>query len=179
MSGPVNLHATTIALWRGGAWRGVMLRGPSGSGKSGLALRACEAGWRLVADDRTLAWASGGRLFCAAPARLAGLVEARGVGVAPTATLPRAEAFLVVDLLEGPEGVERMPDPETVEVAGIRLPLVRLWAHDAAATAKLALALSIARACGSAALGGAGQQAYQAPRADESEPGAGADGGLL
>ena len=148
MSGPLNLHATTIALWCAGAWRGVLLRGPSGTGKSGLALKAREAGWRLVADDRTVAWASGGRLFCAAPAPLEGLVEARGVG----------------DLTDGPEGVERMPEPQTVELAGVRLPLVRLWAHDAAATAKLALAVSLCPACNSAALGGAGYQAYQAPR---------------
>ena len=156
MSGPLNLHATTIALWCAGAWRGVLLRGPSGTGKSGLALKAREAGWRLVADDRTVAWASGGRLFCAAPAPLEGLVEARGVGIAPVAVLPRAEAVLVVDLTDGPEGVERMPEPQTVELAGVRLPLVRLWAHDAAATAKLALAVSLCPACNSAALGGAG-----------------------
>jgi serine kinase of HPr protein (carbohydrate metabolism regulator) len=156
LNGPLNLHATTVALWWAGAWRGVLLRGPSGAGKSGLALKAREAGWRLVADDRTVAWASGGRLFCAAPAPLEGLVEARGVGIAPVATLPRAQAFLVVDLADGPEDVERLPEPQTVELAGVRLPLVRLWAHDAAATAKLALAVSLCPACNSAALGGAG-----------------------
>jgi serine kinase of HPr protein (carbohydrate metabolism regulator) len=156
VSDPLNLHATTIALWRGGAWRGVLLRGRSGAGKSGLALNACEAGWRLVADDRTVAWASGGRLYCQAAAPLRGLVEARGIGIAPAPTLPRVQAFLVGDLADGPDDVERMPEPAWVTLAGVRLPLVRLWAHDAAATSKLALAVSLTGVCGPDALGCAG-----------------------
>jgi HPr kinase/phosphorylase len=43
------LHATTVAI--GG--RGVLILGPSGSGKSGLALELMAMGAGLVADDRT------------------------------------------------------------------------------------------------------------------------------
>ena len=59
----------------------MLIEGPSGSGKSDLALRAIEIGFRLVADDRTLVWASGGALYGRAPAPLGGLIEVRGVGV--------------------------------------------------------------------------------------------------
>ena len=47
-------HAGLLARWTGGHWRGVLIEGESGSGKSDLALRALDDGWSLVADDRTL-----------------------------------------------------------------------------------------------------------------------------
>ena len=56
------VHASVIAKWRAGRWLGVLLYGDSGSGKSDLALRALQAGWRLVADDYALAWRSGDSL---------------------------------------------------------------------------------------------------------------------
>lgn len=134
------LHASVIALWRGGAWRGVLLLGPSGAGKSSLALSAADRGWRLVADDRAVVWSSGGRLFARPPEALVGLVEARGVGVVPFPILPRVELALAAELVETPEAVERSPEPESLTVCGASLPLVRLWAHEASAPAKLALA---------------------------------------
>ncbi len=49
------LHAGLVALRLEGVWRGALIAGPSGVGKSDLALRAIEAGFRLVADDRAAA----------------------------------------------------------------------------------------------------------------------------
>ena len=66
-------HAGLIALYGGGLWRGVLIEGRSGSGKSDLALRCLSLGFRLVADDRTRLWVSEGRLFGAAPEPIAGL----------------------------------------------------------------------------------------------------------
>lgn len=136
------LHATAIAQWTGGAWRGVLLRGPSGAGKSGLALRMALQGWRLVADDRVIVFASAGRLFGRAPTTLSGLVEARGLGVLPFPTLDLAEISLVVDLAET---VERMPEPGAETLAGVVLPLIALRAGEPEAPAKLTLAMACAR----------------------------------
>ena len=73
------VHATCVALrLRAGTWRAVLLRGPSGAGKSDLALRLIETGWRLVADDQTELSRQGKQLIATAPARIAGLIEARG-----------------------------------------------------------------------------------------------------
>ena len=41
------VHATCVVV----EGVGLLLRGPSGSGKSDLALRLIELGWRLVADE--------------------------------------------------------------------------------------------------------------------------------
>ena len=134
------LHATTIALRREGVWRGVLLQGPSGAGKSDLALRAMASGWRLVADDRTLVWTSAGRLFGRAHPRLAGLIEARGLGILAAPALDFAEIALVASC-DGQAEMERLPDRETVDMLGIRLPRVRIAAVHASAPAKLSLAL--------------------------------------
>ncbi len=134
------LHATTIACRGSGQWRGVMIQGPSGAGKSDLALRAMAAGWRLVADDRTLVWRSGEGVYARAPAVLQGLVEARGLGVLPVGVRQMAHISLVVFCAPHPSAIERMPVEETVNVLGATLPCVRLFALEASSLAKLTLA---------------------------------------
>jgi hypothetical protein len=96
------VHATVIAKWRNGLWRGVLLFGASGAGKSDLALRALQAGWRLVADDYALAWRSGGSLWARAPETIVDRIEARGLGVVPEPTLGLAQAVLAVKCEPGP-----------------------------------------------------------------------------
>ncbi len=144
------LHAGLIALRQQGAWRGVLLRGEAGSGKSDLMLRAIAWGFRLVADDRTVVWSSGGRVYGRAPDRLSGLIELRGVGIVPEPALPLAEVALTVHC-DATGGPERMPDAEWDGVAGVRVPLLRLQPLEASAPAKLGRALNrLGRGRGSA-----------------------------
>jgi serine kinase of HPr protein (carbohydrate metabolism regulator) len=137
----VILHATLVARRQGGRWWGVLLRGASGSGKSDLALRALDAGWRLVADDRVRLWTSGEALYGRAPSTLAGLLEVRGVGVLPEPTLPFAAVRLCADAEDPPE---RLPPSERVEVEGIALPRLGLQFREASAPTKLGCALDAA-----------------------------------
>jgi serine kinase of HPr protein (carbohydrate metabolism regulator) len=130
------LHGGLIALRREGRWAGVLIEGASGLGKSDLALRALEAGYRLVADDRVVVWASGGKLYGRAPKTLAGLIEARGVGVLRTDSLPLCEIVLVVEGVAASE-VERTPEPRTTLRAGIALPALALWPLEPTAPAKI------------------------------------------
>jgi serine kinase of HPr protein (carbohydrate metabolism regulator) len=134
-------HAGLLARQIAGDWLGVLIEGPSGSGKSDLALRALDAGWSLVADDRTLLWASGGRLFGRAPDALAGLIEARGLGVLPEPRRPFAEVRLIVHCVPA-ETVQRLPEEATETLSGIVLPRVRLDALEGSAAAKLGRALT-------------------------------------
>ncbi|MCF8503640.1 MAG: HPr kinase/phosphorylase [Caulobacter sp.] len=130
-------HAGLVALSLGGAWRGVLIEGPSGSGKSDLALRALGEGFRLVADDRVIVWSSGGRLWGRAPDALSGLLESRGVGVLPQAAIPFCRIDLAIRCEASPEAVARCPAGETLDLAGQTLPLRPLWPFDPAAPAKL------------------------------------------
>jgi HPr kinase/phosphorylase len=119
------VHASAVLVGR----HAVLIRGPSGSGKSRLALALIEAAGsglvrfaRLVADDRTDVTASHGRLVLRPPPALAGLIEVRGTGVRRVAFEPVAVAGLVVDLAAA--DADRMPEPsaQTVEIEGVRLP---------------------------------------------------------
>ena len=141
MALPPTLHATVVARFARGRWRAALVRGPSGAGKSDLALRALAAGWRLVADDRAVVWASDGRLFARAPETLAGLIEARGQGVASVPALPMAEVVLIVDLAPEPSGLERIPQPAWETLEGVRVRRIDLFGAEISAPAKMALAL--------------------------------------
>lgn len=125
------IHATTVAVRRGGTWKGVMILGPSGAGKSDLALRLIGRGWRLVSDDYTQVWGSGGGLYATAPAAIAGRIEARGVGIVSVRTRLTARIVLAVACL--PEAVERLPEPQSRRFCGIDLPLLALDPRPASA----------------------------------------------
>ena len=138
-----RIHATCVALRIGRHWRGLLLRGPSGAGKSDLALRLIEAGGRLVADDQTELVRKGTSVMATAPGRIAGLIEARGVGVAKLGRdqiVSQASLVLLVDLAS-PERIERLPEPQRESLLGIDLPVLLLAPFEASATAKLRLAL--------------------------------------
>jgi serine kinase of HPr protein (carbohydrate metabolism regulator) len=123
---------------------GVLLRGPPGSGKSDLALRLIDGGARLVADDGVELRRHGAdviaRLPPAAPDSLRGRIEARGLGIAPVPSIAESRLDLVIDLV-APEAVERLPEPETANLLGIELPLLRLAALEPSAPAKVRLAV--------------------------------------
>ena len=130
------VHATTVALFRSGiGWIGVMLTGPSGAGKSDLALRLIARGWRLVADDYTHVFASGGHLYGVAPTTIAGRIEARGVGILHQPTLAQARLRLVVGLTT--DAIERLPEADFQTLRGIDLPRVRLRGFEASAVEKV------------------------------------------
>lgn len=132
-------HATCVDI--DGA--GVLLRGPSGSGKSDLALRLIDDGARLVADDRAELTLVGGQVIASAPPVLKGRIEVRGLGIIAVDALAETPLKLVVDLV-APTAVERLPEPATADVIGIRLPVVRLAPFEASAPAKVRAALKAA-----------------------------------
>lgn len=139
-----SVHATCVAV----DGVGVMLRGPSGSGKSDLALRLIDGGALLVADDRVRLLpgdgVGAGRLIARAPNAIAGLLEIRGLGPVPAPSVASAPVGLVVDLKPGGQ-IERLPDPAFCSYLGFRLPLLALDPLRASAPAALRLAVAALR----------------------------------
>lgn len=130
-------HAGLIAQRHQGVWRGALIEGPSGVGKSDLTLRALEAGFRLVADDRTVVFVAGGRLYGKAPDTLAGLIEVRGLGVIANAALPFCEIAVVIRCVERPDAIERLPEPRFERIEGVSIPMFDLWPREPAAPLKI------------------------------------------
>jgi serine kinase of HPr protein (carbohydrate metabolism regulator) len=148
----INIHASCIVLADAGRPfaapenAGILLLGESGKGKSDLALRLIERGARLVADDRVEIFTRDNTLFARAPKSLAGLIEARGLGIVALPFATEARVALAVEMIE--EGyVPRMPQPEKYLTPpelllneDERPPLIWLSPFEASAPAKILLA---------------------------------------
>jgi len=126
--------------------RAVLIRGPSGSGKSRLALDLIDAARtgsllfaRLVADDRVHLDNADGRLLVRPAEALAGLIEVRGVGLLRMAYEASAVVGLVVDLAT--TAAARLPDQESLmtEIGGIELPRLAVASGIGALSGVLAL----------------------------------------
>ena len=130
-----TVHASSVAM----DGRAVLITGPSGSGKSDLALRLLDRGFTLVSDDQTIVRREGGRLIASAPPNIAGKLEIRGVGIVEMETVNNTPVALVVQLTSE---IERLPDERRERpVLGVNLPLVSVDALTASAASKVALAL--------------------------------------
>jgi serine kinase of HPr protein (carbohydrate metabolism regulator) len=128
-------HASTVAI----DGRAVLITGPSGSGKSDLALRLLDRGFTLVSDDQTIVRREGNRLIANAPPNIAGKLEIRGVGIVDMEAIKDVPIALVVQLTSE---IERLPDERRERpVLGVNLPLVSIDALTASAASKVALAL--------------------------------------
>jgi len=142
-----SIHASCVALRQGWFARtglvanGVLLLGPSGSGKSDLALRLVNRGAWLVADDRVLLIEKSGRLQACSPDNLRGMIEARGVGVVPCRSQSRCKIALAVNLRPGGD-IERLPDPvEQFLHGGVHVPMIDIDPFHASAPAKIETAV--------------------------------------
>jgi serine kinase of HPr protein (carbohydrate metabolism regulator) len=130
-----TLHASTVAK----DGRAVLITGPSGSGKSDLALRLLDRGFTLVSDDQTIVKKDGERLVASAPPTIAGKLEVRGLGIIEMERTDNVPVALIVELTSD---IQRMPDDSRERpVLGIRLPFVTIDAMTASAPSKVALAL--------------------------------------
>jgi serine kinase of HPr protein (carbohydrate metabolism regulator) len=143
-----TIHASAVLV---GA-KAVLIRGPSGSGKSRLVLallQAAQAGRlrfaRLIADDRAHVEAVNGRLLVRPAPALSGLLEMRGSGIHHVEAEPIAAIGWVVDLAA--EDAARLPEKQATEtvIEGIRLPRLAVAAGQEALPLLLGLLHTLPR----------------------------------
>ena len=122
-----SIHASAVKVGD----RAVLIRGPSGSGKSRLAFDLILAGRSgqlppaiLVGDDRVCLDTGGGELWVRPARELAGLIEVRGLGIRHCDFVERASVGLVVDLAAA--DAARLPSCESLQTAisGVQLPRI-------------------------------------------------------
>ena len=130
-----TIHASTVST----DGRAVLISGPSGSGKSDLALRLLDRGFTLVSDDQTIVRREGDRLVSSAPPTIKGKLEIRGIGIVDMDTVADVPVALSVELTSE---IVRLPDDRRERpVLGVNLPLISVDAQTASAASKVALAL--------------------------------------
>lgn len=140
------VHATCVALpdpADPAGWAGVLIRGPSGVGKSDLAVRLIDAGARLVADDRVELVRDGTGVRARPPSPIAGLLELRGVGVVQVREIEEAWLRLVIDPA-GPDD-ERVPEPALETLEGVAVAKARTDYAAASAAARVRMILAATR----------------------------------
>src|SRR5882724_3288811 len=122
-----SIHASAVLV----GTRAILIRGPSGSGKSHLAFDLIVAGstgqipsTTLVGDDRIhLARKDNVIVVRPAPA-LAGLIEIRGLGIRRCDFVDEAPVGMVVDLAA--DDAERVPSETALQISieGIKIPRI-------------------------------------------------------
>ena len=120
-----TVHASAVALEE----CGLLIIGPSGSGKSSLAIEMIAMGAELIADDVVVLSARDGAIYAEAPPGARGLIETRNVGILPC------------PMHEGAVKVALVVDLETEETN--RLPFVEWHEHGGGKARKLRKAPSL------------------------------------
>ena len=135
-----TLHATSVAI----DGQVVLIEGPSGSGKSDLALRLIDRGAILVSDDISLVARVDGVLQVRAPDIIRARMEVRGIGIVELPQTAVAPLALVVRLAEI---VPRMPERRQRRIAGVDVREVVIDPRPASAPILVELALRQPDAC--------------------------------
>lgn len=115
--GGVQFHGSSVAI----DGKGLLIVGPSGVGKSQLALTLMSLGAVLVADDVTWVYAEPD-LILTGPPTIAGQIEARGIGVLAAPPPIRTKVHAILDL--GTAEANRLPPLRSIKILGHDVPLL-------------------------------------------------------
>ena len=145
-----RLHATAVDI----AGKGVLLCGPSGGGKSDLALRLVDRGASFIADDQIELTLRRRGIHAAAVSSMRGYLEVRGLGLTSLPVMGGTFVALIVDLVP-PEDVPRLPQASSRLLLGKKIPLLKLNAFELSTPIKIELAAKDISRIGGTGPGGA------------------------
>jgi HPr kinase/phosphorylase len=129
------VHGTAIALED----KGVLLIGPSGSGKSDLALRLIDSGATLISDDQIICERRNDEIFLFPHKKINGLIEVRGVGIIKVPYIENVKLKMIVQLIN--EQPERIPVKEEKNFLNLKIKFIKIIGKEASSTAKVKIKL--------------------------------------
>ena len=119
---------------------GILIRGPSGSGKSDLALRLIDDGADLIADDQVAIRALEQKLYLSPLDNTPGLIEVRGIGVMKIKYVRDIKLCLVIDLDPSDE-IQRIPEIKEELIKSIPVPVINMDAFEHSVLVKIKIIL--------------------------------------
>jgi HPr kinase/phosphorylase len=133
----------TAVAWRG---EGILILGPSGSGKSDLTLRLIDSGALLIADDLVEMKRDDGELLLSfppeGPAELKGKMVVKGLGIMSVAVAPAESPLTLVVQATPVEKIELIPESLQSEWLGLPVTTIGIHLLEPSAPAKVRLALA-------------------------------------
>lgn len=134
----ITMHASAVAL----EGRAILLRGPSGHGKSDLALRLMDEGADLISDDYVELSVENDHIIARPPETIRGMMEVRGLGLMTVPFVEKAPLVLAFNLMPSAQ-VDRFPMHRcNLFIDGSPVPLLNIDGMAASSPAKIRLALS-------------------------------------
>jgi serine kinase of HPr protein (carbohydrate metabolism regulator) len=127
------LHTNAVSL----EGSGLLITGPSGSGKSDLTLRLMDAGWSLVGDDYCNVWAEDDCLWAKPHDNTKGKVEVRGLGIIDVPFAPKTKIVGMIELMPNIDEIDRMPKITQKKQENINLFYLKVYPFEQSAPIKI------------------------------------------
>lgn len=134
-NGQQLVHGTAVAIDN----KGVLILGPSGSGKSDLSIQLIDRGAMLISDDQVITSRSSDGITLGPPENIAGKIEVYSLGIIEMPFVANIPLSMIVSLSEKPS---RFPfDNPSRQYLGIDVPTITIDTNRATTAIKVELAL--------------------------------------
>ena len=119
----MDIQATAVSYQK----RAILIQGPSGVGKTFLALQLMERGATLIGDDVVEICLKNNKLYCKAKEKLKGVVEVRGLGLVTGLKVSKSTPVLCIICLHK-NFTERLPKQKTISLLNKKIPVFDFYA---------------------------------------------------
>lgn len=107
----------------------VLITGPSGVGKTTLALHLIEKGAKIIGDDVVEIFIKNNQLFCKSKPKLKGVIEVRGLGLVSGLKVAKPTKVACLVRLHN-QKTDRMPEMKMIALLDKKIPVFDFYACE-------------------------------------------------